>query len=994
MPHRLEIALKPLLFDPLGASVSAKARDYFGLEMETVRAIHVLTIDREFTAEELERLRTEIFTNPVTQISSFEPLAEDFDWLIWVGYKPGVRDNPGATAKEAVSDLLGVEFGPGEAIYSSHIYVIKGPGLKRQYLELVAREMLANDLIQRWRIIEKPEWDPKEGIGLPIARVILEREPSLDTIPIGSNEELMEISDMRGLALHPADVPVIREYFLRDDVLAQRAEKGLTGPTDVEMEYIAQARSDHCNHNTFRGTFHCRDLASGETFVLKDPFKSCIEEPTLRVKEEKPWVVSVLWDNAGAATFDENHNYVITCETHNSPSNMEAYGGSLTGIVGVYRDPLGTGKGARLVAGLYGFMTGPRDYRGELRPKLHPKRLLDGIIEGVKDGGNKSGVPTVFGGAYFDMSYLGKSLVYCTAIGIAPKEVLGSPSHEKRPEPGDHIVMVGGRVGKDGIHGVTAASEEFGEHIPAGHVQIGDPYTQKKVIDFVVDARDLGLFSFLTDVGGGGLSSAVGESMRFSGGAEVQMEKVPLKYEGLDLWEIWVSESQERMVLAVPPEKFGELLEVAEKHDVEATEIGTYTNTGKLHITYQGQTCAYVNVDLLESGFPRWEFEALWAPPEMRSLFEPVLGPPEEIGGLVLKMLSRDNIASKEWIHRQYDHEVQGGSAVKHYIRGVAGDAAVLRPVLTSKKGLAVSQAVNPSYSKIDTYHMTAATIDEAVRRVVAVGGDLDTVGGLDNFCWPNIQYNPVSNPDGKYKAAQLARSCRALKDICSAYSIPLLSGKDSMYIDGNLKGPFGETRKVSGLPTLQFTTTAIVADVTHCVTFDLKLPGDIVYVLGETRDELGGSEYYELLGEVGLNVPRVDPEANLDLYRALGAAMNEGLVASCRALGRGGIGVHGPMCALAGDAGLRLDLDRVVQAGGLSPERVLFSESAGRFIVSVAAEDAKRFEAVLQGRAAARVGRVTEEKTFRITRGKETLAELDLEEIRAAYQKPFGELV
>ena len=337
------------------------------------------------------------------------------------------------------------------------------------------------------------------------------------TLSIDSDETLARLSDERSLSLNPNDIPTIRAYFLKPKVQRQRKEVSLSDPTDVELEYISQARSDHCNHNTFGGRFHYRDLASGEEEVIDSLFKTYIEGPTLalKIKEQKDWVVSVLWDNAGVGRFDDGHNYVITGETHNSPSNMEAYGGAITGIVGIYRDPMGTGKGSKLIMGSYGYCVGPRDYDGDLKPRLHPRRLLDGVIEGVRDGGNKSGIPTPFGQVMFHPRYLGKCLVFVTALGIMPARIQGEPSDQKTIFPGDLAIMCGGRVGKDGIHGVTAASATFSENTPAGHVQIGDPYTQKKMHDFLIEVRDEGLIRFITDNGGGGLSSSIGESARF-----------------------------------------------------------------------------------------------------------------------------------------------------------------------------------------------------------------------------------------------------------------------------------------------------------------------------------------------------------------------------------------------------------------------------------------------------------------------------------------------
>ncbi|MCP4667006.1 MAG: phosphoribosylformylglycinamidine synthase, partial [Deltaproteobacteria bacterium] len=456
-------------------------------------------------------------------------------------------------------------------------------------------------------------------------------------------------------------------------------------------------------------------------------FKTCIESPTLTIKEEKDWVISVLWDNAGVGRFDDHHYYVITGETHNSPSNMEAYGGAITGIVGIYRDPMGTGKGSKLILGAYGYCVGPRDYRGELKPHLHPRRLLDGIIEGVRDGGNKSGIPTPFGLLLFDESFLGKCLVFVTAMGIMPARIGQGSSHKKRTSPGDVIIMSGGRVGKDGIHGVTAASETYTEHTPAGHVQIGDPYTQKKMHDFLLEARDEGIIAFITDNGGGGLSSSIGESARFSNGCRVDLDNIPLKYKGLDQWEIWVSESQERMTVAVRPEHLDRFMALSEKHAVESTVIGEYNDSGYLRLDYKGRTCAHVKMDFLESDFPQWEFDAEWIPPGMRGLTEPVLFEPDDHGALLRDMLSRPNLCDRSWIARQYDHEVQGGSVIKPLVgkrRDTPSGAVVLRPVLDSNRGIAVSQAIHPFYAMIDTYHMTAVTMDEALRKTLSVGGD------------------------------------------------------------------------------------------------------------------------------------------------------------------------------------------------------------------------------------------------------------------------------
>lgn len=1003
MACRLEIAIRPDLFDAEGEGVRQKARNYFGIELSRVRTIRLVTIDAALSPEALSTIQTEIFTNPVTQVSSFEPLPVSFDWSIWVGFRPGVRDNPGSTAMEAIADVLGRPFAKGEAVYTSKRYCIEGVGLSADQMDKIAGELLANDIIQQWRIYSKESWDPVVGCGLILPQVRLDHTPTVTRIAVPSDAALAAVSDKRNLALNPKDIPTIRAYFLDPVVMADRKRVGLSDPTDIELEYISQARSDHCNHNTFRGLFRYKDLETGEESTEDSLFKTCIEAPTLLLQEKKPWVVSVLWDNAGVGRFDDRHYYVITGETHNSPSNMEAYGGAITGIVGVYRDPLGTGKGARLIMGSYGYCVGHRDYAGDLKPRLHPRRLLDGVIEGVRDGGNKSGIPTTFGQVLFHSGYMGKCLVFVTAMGVMPATVQGLASEQKHTSAGDLLIMCGGRVGKDGIHGVTASSEVFSEHTPAGHVQIGDPYTQKKMHDFLLEARDEGLIEYITDNGGGGLSSSIGESARMSNGCEVDLEKVPLKYEGLDQWEIWISESQERMTVAIRPENLDRFMTLSGRHAVESTVIGRYTGSGKLHIRYNGETCAYVNMDLLTAGFPQWEFEAEWRPPEQRGLIEPVLRMPLDFNRLLTDLLARPNICDRSWITRQYDHEVQGGSVIKPLVgaeRDVPSDATVSRPVLKVEKGLAFAQALLPTYSAIDAYHMTACTIDEAVRRLISVGGNPDHIGGVDNFCWPNIQYHPVENPDGKFKAAQLVRSCRALRDMCLAYEIPLLSGKDSMYVDGHLEGRYGERHKVSALETLQFSATSVIEDLDRCVSMDAKMSDDLVYVLGTTRNELGGSEYYELMGYIGTRVPRVTASRNKILYRALSRAVEKGLLASVHGVYRGGLGVHLALVAMGGNLGMTVDLEKVPAEGGDREDVLLFSESPGRFIVTLDPANREVFEKLFKGLPCACVGRVTEAGGHLVVTGKrqDVLADplicLPVNELKFAWKQPFGDLI
>lgn len=997
----IEIALKNNINDAKAASLIQKAKTYFDINIKTARCINILTIESDISKEQLIRIKDEIFTNPVTQISSLTALDIDFDWCLWIGFRPGVKDNAGDTAIEAVEDFLKKKFGQDQGIYTSERYCLKGESLIYEDIHTLASELLSNSIIQRFEIISKKKWD-KQKILIKPARVILNHTPKFDFIDIDSDEKLASISDQRNLALNINDIPVIRSYFTDKRVMQERKAIGLEKPTDLELEYISQARSDHCNHNTFTGIFKYKDAKDNKLVVENNLFKTYIQKPTLKLKAKKDWVVSVLWDNAGVGSFDKENNYVITGETHNSPSNMEAYGGSITGIVGVYRDPMGTGLGAKLFMGSFGFCVGDINYGGPLKPPLHPRRLLDGIIEGVKDGGNKSGVPTCFGQTLFEPGYMGKSLVFVTALGIMPKFVKDRISHKKKTSPGDLIIMSGGRVGKDGIHGVTASSESYSENTPAGHVQIGDPYTQKKMHDFLLICRDKGLIEFITDNGGGGLSSSVGESAMISNGCEVWLDKVPLKYEGLDMWEIWVSESQERMTIAIKPDNLDEFMQIADEHEVESTVIGKYTDSGKLIIKYKDEICAFVDMDLLDKGFPSWEFDAKWISPELRNLTEPVISSPLNFNKLLLSMLECLNICSKEWIIRQYDHEVQGGSVIKPLVgvnNNVPSDACVTRPVLESNKAIAFSQSLLPWYSKIDAFHMMTCTIDEAVRRLIAVGANFDHIGGVDNFCWPSILYDPDQNPDAQFKAAQLVRACKALKKACEEYEIPLLSGKDSMYVDGYLKGEFEQRIKVSALETVQFSAVSVVKDLTKCVSMEPKVSGHLIYVLGITLNELGASEYYEVFGKTGLNVPNVDFAKSKKLYKALQKAIEKKLVASCHAIGRGGLSIHLSYMAIAGKLGMDIDLSNILideKRGKVLDETIMFSESAGRFIVTIDPLYKQSFEALFKDMAASCIGVVSanHEDLKILSKNKKIIANISIDKLEKAFNKTFGDMI
>jgi phosphoribosylformylglycinamidine synthase subunit PurSL len=778
----------------------------------------------------------------------------------------------------------------------------------------------------------------------------------------------------------------IRRYYEQPARAAERRTLGLPAwPTDVELEALAQTWSEHCKHKIFNAHITYTD-EQGRVQDIDSLFKTFIVRATAEIGQRVEWLVSVFHDNAGVIRLNEAWNLSMKVETHNTPSALDPYGGALTGIVGVNRDPFGTGKGCQLLFNTDVLCFAPPDYAKPLPPRLmHPKRIFRGVHRGVRDGANQSGIPDINGAILFDERFLGKPLVFCGTGGIMPARLHGQPTHEKRANPGDLIVMVGGRIGKDGIHGATFSSQELREDSPVSAVQIGDPITQKKMLDFLLEGRDQGLYSAITDNGAGGLSCSVGEMARDSNGCELHLEKAPLKYAGLQPWEILLSEAQERMTLAVPPEHVDAFLALAARREVEATILGRFTASGRCHVLYNDQSVAYLEMDFLHNGAPQMHLRAAWQPP---ALHEPHVPEPMHYAELLCDMLGRLNICSKEAWVRQYDHEVQGMSVVKPFVGNQndgPGDAAVLRPLLDCTLGIVVANGICPRYGDIDAYHMVACAIDEAVRNAIAVGGRMGRIAGLDNFCWPD-PVPAATNPDAEYKLAQLVRANQALYDYCRAYDLPCISGKDSMKNDYRV----GET-KISIPPTVLFSVLGVIEDVTAVVTMDAKRPGDVVYVLGVTHAELGGSEYYALLGHLGNSVPRVDAAAARRLYEALSVAIARGLVASCHDCSDGGLGVALAETAFAGGLGMDVDLRLVPGASDLRDDVTLFSETPSRFVVTVRAEQVMAFEATLQGLPWAAVGHVTATPAFRVVgRAGELIIEASIERLKAAWQRPL----
>ena len=992
MTVRIEVGFRQGIRDALGEKTRKRITDNLGMQVQRVVTIEVYTVAGELTAEELHQAASGPLCDSIIQEFSINrPLAKNFDWLIEVGFRPGVTDNVGKTAREAIALLLGGTLGERKInVYTSRQYLLSGT-LTKADAERIARDLLANDLIERYQVVGKEEFDFQNGLPAVVPQVTGKGEPQLATINLTQldAETLLKISQEKLLALNLEEMQTIAKYFADPAVVRARRKMGLDeNTTDVELECLAQTWSEHCKHKIFNSKIDYFDGKTKKT--INSLFKTYIKGSTARIRKakgKKDFCLSVFVDNAGVIKFNNGYNLVFKVETHNSPAALDPYGAALTGIVGVNRDPFGTGLGAKLIFNTDVFCFASPYHKKKLPPRiLHPRRIYEGVREGVEHGGNKSGIPTVNGSIVFDERFLGKPLVYCGTAGIMPAKINGKPTHEKEIKPGDVIIMAGGRIGKDGIHGATFSSEELHEGSPVTAVQIGDPITQKKMTDFLLQARNLGLYRALTDNGAGGLSSSVGEMATYSGGCEMDLSLAPLKYAGLQPWEILVSEAQERMSLAVDPKKVDKFMELARKMDVEATVLGKFTSSGKFHIRYGEKTVAYLDMDFLHEGVPQMKLVARWKAPKHP---EPTFAPPADLGKALKQMLSRLNICSKESVVRQYDHEVQGGSVVKPLV-GICNDgpsdAAVIRPLLDSMEGVVVAHGICPRYSDIDAYWMTACVIDEAVRNAVAVGVDPDHLAGLDNFCW----CDPVQSektPDGHFKLAQLVRANMAIFDITTGYGVPCISGKDSMKNDYSI----GRT-KISVPPTLLYSAIGKIPDVRQAVTMDAKRPQDLVYILGETRDELGGSEWFAKQGAIGNKVPQVEAKTAMKLYRALNKAIRAGLVASCHDCSDGGLGVALAETAFAGGLGLNVDLKDVPYRGKKRDDFILFSETASRFVVTIHPKNQAKFEKLMRSLVAREIGFVSNDGLLQISGlSGQTIIKEKIGKLKDAWQAPLN---
>ncbi|MDO8658385.1 MAG: phosphoribosylformylglycinamidine synthase subunit PurL [Candidatus Levybacteria bacterium] len=905
-----------------------------------------------------------------------------FDFAIETGYLPGVTDNIANTTKEIIEDLLKIKFSTEDGVYSTKLIFTKGALLKID-IDRIA-ESLINPLIQRVHIKDFNQFKKDKGMDKIVPAVSLTEKISVDNVNLNiDDEELVKIGksgiqnkdgSRRGpLALDLTYMKTIQAHF----------KKLKKNPTDIELESIAQTWSEHCKHTIF---------ADPVDEIKTGLFKECIKKATEEIRKKKgkqDFCVSVFTDNSGAIEFDKDYLITHKVETHNSPSALDPYGGAITGIVGVNRDTIGFGLGAKPILNIYGYCVADPKIKKELyknsdlsQKMLSPRRILDGVIEGVNSGGNCSGIPTPQGFVYFDERYQGKPLVFVGTLGLIPKKIKGKKSYIKKAKPGDFIVMIGGRVGQDGIHGATFSSEALNQGSPAAAVQIGDPITQKKLSDALIkEARGLNLYNSITDDGAGGLSCSVAEMAKESGGCIVNLEKVPLKYPGLEPWQIWISESQERMTLAVSKNKWKKFHDLLKRRGVEATIIGIFTNSGNCVVFYKEKKIMDIDMKFLHDGLPQRPMKTQKIEVLNTNTKIPA---PENLTEILLKMISRPNIASFEFISKQYDYEVQGSSILKPLAgRGrINTDTTVIKPLPDSQKGVIISQGFYPSYSDIDPYSMAASSIDTAIRNIVAAGGNIEKIALLDNFCW--------CSPDDPKRLWQLKEAARACFDLAVEFETPFISGKDSMYNDFKGFDQKGNPIKISIPPTLLISSIGIIDDIFKTVSIDAKFAGDLIYVLGETNEEMGGSEYLGLIKYRDSEVPKVDASKNIKLYKAFYNCVNKNLIASSISINRGGLGVSLLKMAMSGMLGIEISLEKL-KGNAKRPDFALFSENQGRIIVTVSPKNKTSFEKEMKEQNFSLIGKVTE-NNFILIKGRngKNIIKTDLESALKAYRSTF----
>ena len=954
---RVEVYNRSGFSDVHGKSVLEDIQELGIDSVQAVQSAKVFLIEADFDRDFAERLARELLADPVCEEyfigRSGPPAGLAKATLIEVHLKSGVTDPVAESVMAAIADM-GVK---AHNVRTARKYVLLGEITQRQ-TDTIAKKILANDCIEDCVIGNEAE-PPSPHLKPYDLQIVHWPIRELD------DDGLVALSKEKDLFLNLLEMQTIQKHYQQ---LGRE-------PTDVELESIAQTWSEHCVHKTLKSSVEL--TIDGEQVHFDDLLKETVFKATKQL--DKDWCVSVFADNAGVVEFDEDSAVCFKVETHNHPSALDPYGGSATGIGGVIRDPMGTGLGARPIANTDIFCFGEPDKKLEDIPKgvLHPRRVMKGVVAGVRDYGNRMGIPTVNGAIYFDDRYMANPLVYCGNIGLMDKKKCF-----KNPQSGNLIIMVGGRIGRDGIHGATFSSGQMThehETVFSHAVQIGNPITEKKMLDVLVQANEAGLYEAITDCGAGGLSSAAGE-MGEELGVEIDLEKAPLKYAGLNYTEIWISEAQERMVIAVKLENLEAITKLFDDENVESTVVGKFTSDKKLKLRYNGKQVGELDMEFLHHGVPKYSRKAVWVAPK---LAEPSVPEKDNYNDELKQILSSYNVASKEWVIRQYDHEVQGGSVVKP-LTGInndgPADAAVVQPKLNSQRGLAISCGMNPLYGDIDPYWMALAGIEEAIRNLVCVGGRPDRIALLDNFCWGDCTRPETLGP--------LVRASQACYDGAMAFEAPFISGKDSL----NNEFACEDGTQISIPSTLLISAMSLVDDINKCVTMDLKKASNLLFIVGETKNELGGSHYYKIGGHVGANVPKLDLGKAPRIAKSISQAIAEGLVVSCHDCSEGGLAVALAEMAFAGGLGIEADLQGLPKSKDCCrADSQLFSESNSRYIVEVEPENYDAFARLMLNLPFGQIGKVTDNNMLLVKAEDGTaVIESDIDSLKQAWQKTF----
>ncbi len=897
-------------------------RNHNNLEVNRSRLYFVKAPNLEQPA--VERLCREVLCDPVTEsftvgarhTSPLRPVTSFFELTLQAGVTDSAAESLMLAAK-----ILGI---PLEAAATGERFEY-AQEFSLEELKVLAHER-ANEVIERFTL--------NTEISPPFVEHAILSSAEVELIDLRgvSDARLLEVSKERRLALDLLEMQAVKAYYEKENRKA----------ADVELEMIAQTWSEHCVHKTFRARI---ETNTGE--VVDGLLKTFIAKATKDLN--KSWVRSAFVDNAGIIEFDDDFDVAIKVETHNHPSALEPFGGANTGVGGVIRDVLALG--AKPIANMDVLCFGNLEQEFVPDGVLHPKRVQEGVVRGIEDYGNKMGIPTVNGAVLYHNGYTANPLVYCGCVGILPASVKNAKPLEASPN--DLIIAIGGRTGRDGLRGATFSSLEMDTstaEIASTSVQIGQPITEKQTQEVLLRAKAEGLYTAMTDCGAGGFSSAVGE-MGKDLGAYIRLENVLLKYPGLRPWEIWLSEAQERMVLAVKLENLQRLQALCDSQDVELVHLGEFTDTRRLVLTYEQKTVGELDLEFLHKGIPQRRLKATIPVVKNVPLTE---RDPREVDPEIdlLNLLAHPNIRSREKIIRLFDHEIKGGTAVRPLV-GAANhgpsDAAVIIPNPgKSKKALAISNGICPQFGQSDPYAMTWAAIDEAVRNAVCVGADPDQIAILDNFCW--------GNPTLPDRLGSLLETSRACYDAAMAYGTPFVSGKDSLY--NEYTDEDGNKHAIPG--TLLISAVGIVPDASKTVTMDFKQAGNLIYLLGETRDELGQSHYAIMHGLEGGTVPQ--PVKNpLENLRKLHTAIQNGWVKSCHDLSEGGFAVALAEMCIAGRLGATVLLEKKLCWDNIGVEEFLFSESLSRFILEVSPEHDEQIEKLFSDGVCDWIGGVTD---------------------------------